>query len=342
MKKIIAFFVCATLLFALSACAASTQTPPKPIGIADIFPLEENIFWDYAGTGNEFVPMQVYVEFVRGNRVQLRMVNAGTTSAVLYELKDGELKKLTQIGEAYVREDLTTQIFENGEILLKEPLVVGTSWKISEGTRSITAIGKRVTTPSGTYNAVEVTTEEATTTTRHYYAKGIGLIKMTVSGEYAITQELLRYAPSVPLNEKILFYYPRMTDTDILIFYQEKTIPLYTNMNMKDVLMTHFQTPIQEGLAPLMSAAAKINILAQDRETGIVHVDFSPELITEMNAGAGLEASILQCIVNSLCKLYNADKVLLTIDDKPYESGHIAYKIGETIPAKYEGTIKLE
>ena len=41
-----------------------------------------------------------------------------------------------------------------------------------------------------------------------------------------------------------------------------------------------------------------------------------------MNAGAGGENLILQSIVNTFGNYYG-EKVYLTVDNKPYESGHI-------------------
>ena len=42
-----------------------------------------------------------------------------------------------------------------------------------------------------------------------------------------------------------------------------------------------------------------------------------------MNAGSGGENLILQSIVNTFGNYYGVEKVCLTVDNKPYESGHI-------------------
>jgi len=60
-----------------------------------------------------------------------------------------------------------------------------------------------------------------------------------------------------------------------------------------------------------------------------------------MNAGASYEKMILQSIVNTVGQYCNSEKVILTIDSKLYESGHIAYKKGEYIKVNYEGVVEI-
>ena len=66
----------------------------------------------------------------------------------------------------------------------------------------------------------------------------------------------------------------------------------------------------------------------------MVHVDFSTDL-SAMNAGSGIEAMTLQGIVNTIGDYYHVDEVLLTLDNEPYESGHILLNEGETWPVDY-------
>ncbi|MDZ7835143.1 MAG: GerMN domain-containing protein [Alkalibacterium sp.] len=70
------------------------------------------------------------------------------------------------------------------------------------------------------------------------------------------------------------------------------------------------------------------------REDGVVHIDFSANL-SEMNAGAGVEALILQGIVNTIGDYYGVEEVLLTLDEEPYESGHLSFEEGETLSVDY-------
>jgi spore germination protein GerM len=50
-----------------------------------------------------------------------------------------------------------------------------------------------------------------------------------------------------------------------------------------------------------------------------------------MNAGAAYESLILQSITNTLGNFYGVDEVYIMVEGKPYESGHILLKKGETL-----------
>jgi hypothetical protein len=60
-----------------------------------------------------------------------------------------------------------------------------------------------------------------------------------------------------------------------------------------------------------------------------------------MNAGSSYEAMILQCVADTFGGYYYADRVLLTIDNALYESGHIAFEQGEYLTADPEGALPL-
>jgi hypothetical protein len=61
-----------------------------------------------------------------------------------------------------------------------------------------------------------------------------------------------------------------------------------------------------------------------------------------MNSGTGLESMIIQSIVNSLGDYYNTDKVYISINGKPYESGHFALKAGECFYVNYKNVEKYK
>ena len=73
-----------------------------------------------------------------------------------------------------------------------------------------------------------------------------------------------------------------------------------------------------------------------------VYVDFTKELVSEMNAGSGYEGMILQCITNTLGAYYGVDKVYITIEGSPYSSGHIMMKKGEAFTVDYKNSVELK
>jgi hypothetical protein len=82
-------------------------------------------------------------------------------------------------------------------------------------------------------------------------------------------------------------------------------------------------------MAPLMSAKTSINSIAFDPSSGVVTIDFSKAFITDMNAGSSKEGMLLDCVADTLGGYYQTDKVQITIDGGPYESGHFLFNTGD-------------
>ena len=73
-----------------------------------------------------------------------------------------------------------------------------------------------------------------------------------------------------------------------------------------------------------------------------VYIDLNQAFLTEMNAGSGYESMLLQGIVNTVGQYYYAGKVYITIDNKPYESGHISMKKGEFFTVDVNDVIEIK
>ena len=58
-----------------------------------------------------------------------------------------------------------------------------------------------------------------------------------------------------------------------------------------------------------------------------------------MNAGSGVEAMILQSLANTVGDYFGVSKVMLTIENEPYESGHILLEKFEAIEVNYDGIV---
>lgn len=325
--------------------AADTTTVPSAApGLQDYFPLTPDVYCSYSGTGNEFVSMTTYVEYAGPDMIQLVYDNGATESHILYAVRDGQVQALHTEFELYVREDLSLMAPDTyGEILLKEPLEVGTSWDILDGVRTITSMHVIVTTPSGIYDALEVTTKgNDNSTAKQYYAPGTGFVKLMVSGtDYEVTQELETRTLDAVRTQNRTFYYPRMTQTDIEIVYETIPVQMKTNDNFIDILTGYLQTAPAADLHPVISENTMINSMRLDPVSRIATIDLSSNFISEMNAGAGMEGAILQSLANTVGSAYGVQEVIVTIDGQLYESGHIALKAGETLKVDYDNLVEL-
>lgn len=335
MNKIITMVIISAML--LTGCANEANPPDDnnetpSLKIENYYPFTENTKYVYEGEGNEFAFMTTYVDYIKDNRIQTRTDNGGTEIVKVLEIKDGQLLELLNRGETYFRENFTDEEYTSGRILLKEPLEEGNSWTNDSGaTSTITNVAKEIVTKMGNFEALEVTTEGKQGKTIDYYAKDTGLIKTVNIGEgYEVSSTISEIIKNQPFIQSITLYYP---DVDgITIHAVDVQISFNTNEEPKDIIEKNVKDlSVYEVLGP----NTKINDLYFDEQGNSVHIDLSKEFVTEMNAGSGFEAMILQCLTNTLGDYYQVEEVYITIDGGPYESGHIIIEEGEAYKVDY-------
>lgn len=303
--------------------------------IEDYYPLKENVQYIYEGEGNEYAGYHQYVDFMKDNRIQIRSNNGGTEDVRVLEIKDGQLVELLRRSETYFRENLLEKAEAGGEVLLKEPLTTGTEWVLTDGSkRYISDTEASVLTPSGEYTGIEVTTENENGTRTDYYVKDMGLVKSVFKSEgMEVTSALKEIKEDIQWSQNLTIYYPNIDDD--MLYYTEKELSFSTN----DVTRTKIEEAVKETgkekAAVMISDNVKIKSLYLNQDN-IVYVDFTEEFITEMNAGSGYESMILQSIVNTLGTYYGVEEVYLTVEGKPYSSGHIELLEGETFRVNKE------
>ncbi|MBI6874858.1 GerMN domain-containing protein [Clostridium aciditolerans] len=319
-----------------------TESESKQYVINDFFPMKGNLRMKYAGSGNEYASKDVYVDYLRDNKVQLRIITGGTTGGQILENKNGELKTVFSRGEFYYRDDLTKENSNTNDILIKEPIVKGNTWTLSDGRkRTITAVGDFITTPAGKFKSIEVTTEGKDSTTKDYYGLGIGLIKTVFqSNGLLVTTTLEKLDKDAAVTQTVKFYYPMPEDSKI---GKKKIVASFkTNDETKSFFEKNFKKAPNSSTIPLMTANTKINKLYLNEAEKKVYVDFSKEFVSQMNAGTYKEQAVLTSVTDTLGNYYNVDKVYITIEGKPYASGHIIKKAGEVFKVNYENIVSLD
>lgn len=309
--------------------------------IKDYYPIRENTRYVYEGVGNEFASYYVYNDYISGGKVQQRINNGGTVVASVVELKKGKLNKVYSRGEVYYRENLLAATGYDEETLLMEPLKNGTTWTLKDSrVRTITNTSVEITTPTGTYKAIEVTTESTDGKNLDYYAKGIGLIKsIYISGENQISSTLSKIEENVPEKQTINFYYPNVNDGKI--YYISKEVSFKTNEITRKVLAEAYKEEVNNQLGKVFSKNTQINSLYLNNDHH-VYIDLNQDFIKEMNAGAPYETMLLQSVVNTFGQYYQTEKVFLTIDNNPYESGHLSMKKGEYFKVELNEVIEIK
>jgi len=304
--------------------------------IGDYYPFEKSIKYMYAGAYNEYATYSVYVDYLRGNRQQIRVNNGGSEVVKVLENKDGELRLILSKGEIYYREDFTSKINNKPEILLKEPLTKGNSWTLQDGSkRSITSVKVAIKTPLASYECIEVTTVRKDSTDKDYYAANIGLVKTISINKGEVSSSLSKMEKKVPFVQTVQFYYPNGNDN--MNYKADKKLSFDTNDVTKKTFEKYFKEAPSKNVGRLISPNTIIKSLYLNKDN-MVYVDFSKEFTKEMNAGSGYESQILQCITNTLGDYYMVKKVYITVEGKPYSSGHILMKKGEAFIVDYKNT----
>ena len=309
-----------------------------PAKIDDYYPFEESIKYTYAGEGNEYATYSVFVDYLRGNRQQIRINNGGTETVQVLENSDGELRRIYSKGENYYREDVTSKSNQKSDVLLKEPITKGNSWTLLDGSkRSITSVKVAIKTPLASYECIEVTTVRKESTNKEYYAPNIGLVKTLFTGEkdYEVSSSLSKMEKNEPFVQTVKFYYPNGNES--FNYITEKDLSFNTNDITKKVFENYFKEAPNKNVGRVISANTTIKSLYLNKDN-MVYVDFSKEFTQEMNAGSGYEGQILQCITNTLGDYYMVKKVYITVEGNPYSSGHILMKKGEAFVVDHKNT----
>ena len=305
----------------------------------DFMPKKVNMKISYLG-GFENGGEQTYVEYSKDNRVQLKTSNGGTTVVnVLEERKEGVFT-VYRSPEFYAKKNVLSMNSSKEEVYLKNPIKVGTNWKTYDGvTKTITAVDMDLNTKAGTFKVVEVTSQTKEYTFKEYFAKDLGLIKtlFTTNGAEFLT-EIKSIEENSPFIEGYRFFYYNAVEDKIL--YVDKTMAQQEAAQLKNILDENFRKSPGKELIPIKSNI-KINKIELLEEKGILHIDFSNNFVKEMGLGGGVEINFLQAIVNTLGYNYKADKVLITLDGKPYNSGHITMKKDEAFSVNYDRCFKM-
>lgn len=344
MKKVHMLILFLFSIIFLNGCDTTTpkvENTAKNYSIKDFYPFNSNVNYIFEGIGNEYASYGIFVDYIKNDRVQIRKNNGGTESVSVIENKDGELRLVFSRGESYYREDLTSRKNDNPEILLKEPLVKGTSWTLSDGRkRFISNINVDITLPIGSFKALEVTTEDKESKTLDYYVLNKGLVKTVFSSNgNDITSSLKEEKTNSSFTQSVNFYYPNVSDSKL--YYIKNTLSFNTNDSTKIAFEKLFKVAPTKKLGRLISENTKIKSLYLNDDM-MVYVDFSKELTSEMNAGSGYEGMILQSITNTLGAYYGASKVYITVEGEPYSSGHILMKKGEAFTVNLKNSIELK
>ncbi len=343
MKKtlIAAALILSVIMFAgCKSGGANNQNQNTELKAADYFAIKENALYTYEGKGNEFAAYTMFNEYTADGKVQQRINNGGADGIKVLECKDGKITVIYANGDMPYRENKLNAASNEDEVLLMEPIKKGTTWNLADGrVRTITDVSAKVTAPIGEYDAIEVTTTKDNDTTKQYYVKGTGLVKLIYSnGSDEITSALSKIEENTSYTQNMNFYFPNINNEKY--YYVSKDVSFKTNDATKDILAARYKEEIGVGTSKVFGTTTVINSLALN-DDGMVYIDLNKAFVTDMNAGSQYESMILQSIANTFGQYYQVSKVIITIDKAPYSSGVILMQKGEYLKTKLTGAVHV-
>lgn len=185
----------AAAIIALAVGTALIVRNARPARPGDYFPLTLGSSWEYQGEGNEFAAFTRTVDFVRGNRAQVREQNPGADSAFVFETGQEAITRVFSQPEFTQYNSFLDQPDNDSTVVLKAPLQRGTSWEASGIVREIIDTRATVITPAGRFeNCLKVHISFQEADVFEYYKKNVGLVKREfIAGQVRISSTLLRY-----------------------------------------------------------------------------------------------------------------------------------------------------
>lgn len=296
-------------------------------------PKTPNVERIYAGEGNEYAEFSTYPQFITEDSIQFKNQNPGIISYHIYEYREDRIVETFTHHGGLMHDDFAntakTSDSEGEEIILKTPIEVGTQWEDRDGQSvEITATDLELAAPNGTVPGIEVTTTTIDQDGHEgkiyrYYGKDIGLVKeVTELGsdtDMTVTSTLTEYKSDTVENIPFTLYALDYETLDQAVEI-EMEFELKTNDPIRLALTDKLKEELDSEGTNLLPNDATINFMYLDNNN-VVHVDFSEELATNMQAGASGESEILQRIVDTIANLYQAEAVNLTLDGDAYNKG---------------------
>lgn len=320
----------ATTMPVPSTTAPAAEPTAAGKRVEDYFPVLENYRLTYEGFGNEYASYVAYTEFQEGNRLQRRVDNGGTVTSRVYTWENGKLSRVNSVPEAYVRENLLSAPETESEVLLQEPLIVGTSWDTANNTkRTITGVNVPVQTPVSSYAALEVTAQGSDYKIIDYYAKGTGLVKSVYqSGDTQVVSTLAEMKADSPFLQVIRLYYPGADGTGR--YYREVQLALATNMMMIDAVEEAYQVEPKGKAGRVFTPGTRILSIGKNADN-ILLIDLNQAFIMERTGSKAYIEGVVHSVADTFGELYQTEKVLLTVEGRPYTSSQFSMQEGETL-----------
>lgn len=148
--------------------------------VKDFFPFKTNTTYFYKDSESEELQKTTF-DYNKDGLMQLTEDYGDYKFSTVYEVTDNQVKNI-MFSDNDNNIDLTNSFPNSNELQLVSPFIQGTKWSNDYYAYEITDLKAEVKTEAGTYNAIEITSiyddPDYAFTTKYYYAKNVGLVKV--------------------------------------------------------------------------------------------------------------------------------------------------------------------
>jgi hypothetical protein len=318
---------------AASAAPQASASVPAPLAaqgtLAEYMPIRPNTLYRYAfaeGGPNEDLSFTIYTTLVNGSRVQRRTdLSTGGLATEVLEYSDEALKLIYADPVFYFFEDITGAETNGEMILLQSPLREGATWEADLNSLSlIPYVAEPVETPYGNFDALVVATNFADGRIQKlYYAKGVGVVRMTYlqadDTETVINLVAVEEDASLPVPYTLYAPGPEGLVADPRVF------TLATNGDFPTLFEEALKKPAP-GCPPLLPQEAALRSISLDRVENLLAVDLSQ----------APDPALRQGLADTLGRFYDVARVGILANGQPLEQMLVTREVAVDLYAPTE------
>lgn len=289
----------------------------------DYYPLIPDQRIDLTGelSGDSSLILQYLYEEQGKATAQIKQTAASGSRLNVVRITRDQISDLYYSVEIPYRDNIIGWADYQERIILKAPLVEGNRWE-STGLRfEIVAVDQTRTIGEAEQTVMDVHVTNGTERIQFTYAVGIGLVSNDRINPDGTLTNIVRFAGLKELatdDYPMEFFFPGRDGNFRSI---PETIQFGTNEMVKDRMTELYQLLAEEkDQIPVLGEKTKIQYLFKDNN--LLHVDLNEAFITSVDRAPELEDERIQCLVNTLSSFYQAEGVILTINDQRYESAN--------------------
>ena len=348
-KTLVAIYI---LMLGVLLTACSSCEP------ADFISFDDNLLLTFDVDGPNPFTFTIFNAYTTDNRLQRRVTPEGSqddrTRVELLEIQNGDLVLIDLLVPFFENVDITGHSPFFHDQVLMGPIELGATWlrnpfdpPDAHEMREITGVDVSITTPAGTFNAIEVTSFPPydpdfliQPRTKDFFARDVGVVKSVshsglthdavmsgIEEETIITVRLIDIQRRELVEMGLVFF---QLDGEWQFTYVD--VAYSTNNDLTQATEHVLRKTLELAFGHDSQAAINFAILHQD--TRALNLDLDAAFLAEMAQAAdeAQERDIINAVVTAFGALFNAESVRITVDGQPYNGVFVSLGAAEFIP----------